>query len=184
MRVRLAPLLAAAALLVGTATARGQSLQKFSVQGSGAVLFPDAVDPSYQSATKLGFEAQIRYTHSRWSVGVGYQRSTVYKIVTGSGDVSVSLSLIFVEPRYVITSTGGVAFYAAARVGVGSNICNPSTDCKDDVTRSNASFGGGGGMLLKVAPGVALDLGAQYFRVSNSFNAGFTMLRLGFGIGL
>ena len=81
-------------------SAASQSLQRLSLQGSGAALFPTTEDPNFESETRLGYEFQARYTLSRFSIGAGYQRSTVFS----SPDLSLALSLGFVEPRYVVAA--------------------------------------------------------------------------------
>src|SRR5688572_31862038 len=63
-------------LLAGlSGSAASQSLQRLSLQGSGAALFPTTEDPNFESETRLGYEVQARYTFSRFSIGAGYQRS-------------------------------------------------------------------------------------------------------------
>ena len=84
-----APLIAAlAALAPGLAA---QSLQRLSLQASGAALFATKKDPDFESKTRLGFEGQARYTFGRFSLGAGYQRSTVFAFTGNSLRMALSL---------------------------------------------------------------------------------------------
>jgi hypothetical protein len=157
--------------------AAGQSAFPFSVQASGAVLFPGSSDPQFESQTRLGWEAQARYTFSRFSLGAGFQRSTVYRL--RDFDFTAALSLGFLEPRYVVVSGGGVGGYLAGRIGLGKLSCNG--EC---IEKTYATYGGGGGVLVRVNRRLALDLGMQYFKVSDTFDSGYLMARTGFSLGL
>jgi opacity protein-like surface antigen len=167
------------AILTGSRVpVEAQSLQKLSVQGSGSVLFATEKDPDFVSRTRLGYEGQIRYTFSRVSVGVGYQRSTVFAFPNNS--LRLDLSLGFIEPRMVLTARSGVGLYAAGRVGLGKLVCGGGCESnKTDVT-----FGGGVGLLFRVTRRVAADLGGQLFRVSGSLSQDFVMARAGLSVGL
>lgn len=156
--------------------AASQSTQRLSLQGSGAALFPTTEDPNFESETRLGFEAQVRYTFSRFSIGAGYQRSTVFS----SPDLTLALSLGFVEPRYVVAAGNTLAFYLAGRLGAGKLVCSEACQAQD----TNLSYGGGGGVLIKLSRRVSGDLGAQYFQVSGDLSSGYAMLRTGLSIGL
>ena len=84
-----------ALLLAGfTSAARAQSQQRWSVQGSGALVFPTAEESDFENSTRLGWEAQVRHTFSRFSLGGGYQRSTVYQFETGEFSAAVSQSIM------------------------------------------------------------------------------------------
>lgn len=167
-------------LLAVPAGVRAQSAQRFSVQASGATLFATASDPNFESKTRLGFEGQLRYTFSRFSVGAGYQRSTVFSFK--NNPLNLALSLVFVEPRYVVTTGRGVALYVAGRVGVGKLVCSQSGQCASGGT--NASYGGGGGLLFRFSKRLSGDLGAQFFQVSGDLSSGYAMARAGLGVGL
>ena len=153
----------AAGLMALVRPAAGQSLQRLSLQGSGAVLFPTTSDPNFDSKTRLGFEGQLRYTFGRFSVGAGYQRSTVFAFV--GNPLTLALSLLFIEPRYVAAAGHGIAFYLAGRLGVGKLICSESGQCAPQ--KNNVSYGGGTGLLFLLNRRLSLDLGGQYFRVSS-----------------
>jgi len=158
--------------------AESQSLQRLSLQGSGAALFATKNDPNFESKTGLGYEVQARYTFSRFSIGAGYQRSTVFSSPTL--DLNLALSLGFIEPRYVVAAGSTVAVYLAGRLGAGKLVC--SEECQ--ARKTNLSYGGGGGLLFKVSRRISLDLGGQYFQVSGDLSSGYGMIRAGLGIGL
>jgi hypothetical protein len=154
-----------------------QSAQRISLQASGAVLFATREDPAgFQSKTRLGFEGQLRYTFSRFSLGAGYQRSTVFT----SPALNLSLSLGFIEPRLVVAAGGGLAFYLAGRAGIGKLVCSETCNA----TKVNKAFGGGGGVLLRLGRRISADLGAQYFQMSGDLSSGYVMARAGLGLGL
>lgn len=157
-----------------------QSLQRLSLQASGAALFPTKEDPIFASKTRLGFEGQLRYTFGRFSLGAGYQRSTVFAFTNNS--LSMALSLGFIEPRFVVAAGRGVAVYLAGRVGVGKLVCSQKNQCA--VQKTNATYGGGGGLLFRLSQRFSADLGGQYFRVNGDLSSGYAMVRAGLGVGL
>lgn len=166
------------ALAVVTGALEAQSTQPFSIQTSGALVFPSKSQAPFESDTRFGFDVQARYTHSRWSVGLGYQRSTVFR--SSAIDVNAALSLFFVEPRYVVAANRQVGAYLAGRAGIGKLVCTPDR-CGGP---SYASFGGGGGLLVRLTRTLALDVGAQFFTVTDDANTGYFLARLGLGLGL
>lgn len=167
----------------------GQSMQRLSIQGSGAMVFPTSSSDPFENNTKLGWEAQLRYTFSRFSLGGGYQRSVVYQISQGTSNSTASVPVLFLEPRYVVTASSAVAVYLAGRVGIGSLKCNPEEDC---ATQGNEpALGGGAGVLVALGARVSLDLGSQYFSTrittatgSDKIWAGYLLARAGLSIGL
>lgn len=168
-------------LLVALApSVAAQSLQRLSLQASGAALFATKKDPNFDSKTRLGFEGQARYTFGRFSLGAGYQRSTVFAFK--GNDLKMALSLGFIEPRYVVTAGGGVAFYLAGRVGAGKLVCSQKSQCNTGGT--NVAYGGGAGLLFRLSQRLSADAGAQYFQVDGTLSSGYAMARLGLGIGL
>jgi opacity protein-like surface antigen len=175
---RRSAVLTALALTGFAGTAESQSVQRFSLQGSGAALFATKDDPNFDSKTGLGFEVQARYTFSRFSIGAGYQRSTVFSSPTL--DLNLSLSLGFIEPRYVLAAGSTVAVYLAGRLGAGKLVCSETCQAQE----TNLSYGGGGGLLFKLSRRLSADLGAQYFQVSGDLSSGYAMVRAGLGIGL
>ncbi|NOT08547.1 MAG: hypothetical protein HOP28_10120 [Gemmatimonadales bacterium] len=172
---RTALLMAAIALAATSGRAAAQSSQRLSLQGSGAMLFATRNDPAFESSTRLGYELQFRYTFSRFSLGVGYQRSTVFE----SPQLELALALGFVEPRMVVTAGSRVAVYVAGRLGAGKLVCSEACAAQE----TNLTYGGGGGFLVRVSRRVSLDLGAQYFQVSGDISSGYGMARAGLGFG-
>ncbi len=171
-------LAALAALLALAAPARAQSLQHWSVQGSAAVIAPVSLPEGLDSDIGLGFDAQLRYTFSRWSLGAGYQRSDVYRAT--ASDLTIALSLGFLEPRYVAFASTPVAGYLAGRFGAGQLVCSRDR-CDNDW---HVVAGGGGGLLFKLSNRLSLDLGGQYFVVTDASSSDFATARLGLGVGL
>lgn len=163
-----------------------QSQQRISIQGSGAMVFPTASESGFENDTRLGWEAQLRYTFSRFSVGAGYQSATVYKFATG--DFSGTISTIFVEPRYVVAAAQRTAIYVAGRLGVGRLECDPAQDCAEQDWEP--AYGGGGGVLFLLGSRVSLDLGGQFFSTRYTLASGekatpgYFMARLGLSVGL
>jgi hypothetical protein len=176
-RARTASLLAAIGAGIGPPAA-AQSLQTLAVQASGAVLFATAKDPSFESRTRLGYEGQLRYTFSRFSLGVGYQRSTVFAFP--NNPLKLDLSLGFIEPRLVLTAGPTVALYGAGRVGIGKLVCG--SQCA--ANRTDFTYGGGGGLLFRLSRRLSADLGTQLFHVTGSLSQSFAMARLGLSFGL
>lgn len=173
--------------LAGMPTALGaQSQQRLSIQGSGAMVFPTASESGFENDTRLGWEAQLRYTFSRFSVGAGYQSATVYKFATG--DFSGAISTIFVEPRYVLSAAQRTALYVAGRLGAGRLECDPVQDCAEQDWEP--AYGGGGGVLFMLGSRVSLDLGGQFFSSRYTLasgekaSPGYFMARLGLSVGL
>lgn len=180
------PLLLAAFGMLPCASVAAQSMQRLSLQGSGALVFPTSEESDFENDTRLGWEGQLRYTFSRFSLGAGYQRSTVYRLETQ--DFSGSVSVGFLEPRYVILATNWSAFYLAGRAGLGSLVCSPDICAEQSL---ELALGGGGGILLLVTERIALDLGSQYFTTQftrsvtvQKARTGYVLARVGLSIGL
>jgi hypothetical protein len=73
-----ATLAAVAGLACLASGATAQSVQKFSLQGSGSMLHATSRDPSYNPRNRFAYEAQVRYTFGRLSLGAGFQRDGFY----------------------------------------------------------------------------------------------------------
>lgn len=152
-------LVTAALTLLSAAPLAAQSAQRLSAQGS--LLYVSPSGDAYEGLSSgVGFEAQLRYTPSALSIGVGYQRSS-HDLDLGPGfDETVAISGVFVEPRYVIdVGSSSYAPYIAARLALLSQSA--------DVDGLSASTSGtqinlGGGVLLRLTPRINLDLGATY----------------------
>ena len=188
MRLTRAGLAAVTLLAAAASTAGAQSRQRFSIQGSGAVVrSTDDELEDLNNETRLGVEGQLRYTLSRLSVGVGWQYNTVFVIDAPETDerIEVVLQGAFVEPRFVLTAFGPVAPYLAGRVGYGELVAD--YEAGDELVRAfekETMYGGGGGLLIKLTNRLSLDVGAQYFVLHSDRSEGFVMGRLGASLGL
>lgn len=175
--------LTAALLLLGSSVATAQSRQPWSLQLSGEWVFPTKrYGDVLQDGSTPGWELQGRYTFGRFSVGAGYQRSTVFK--SDAADLTGTISVAFLEPRYVVAVLGDrLAPYVAGRLGYGALLIRESPH----ITETSITYGGGAGVLIALVPRVAIDAGGQYF-VANfgggESTAGYVLARLGVSIGL
>jgi hypothetical protein len=161
-------------LLALQAAAVAQSVQPFSLQGAAGLWLATDQNPTYDPQTRLGLEAQVRYTVSRFSFGVGVAA------MFPEGKLGKARATVFVEPRVVVATRNGVAIYAAGRVGAGRLICTVSCTAM----KINVTGGIGAGFLLRVNRRLTADLGAHYLRVIKWPASGNAMLRAGFGVGL
>ena len=175
------------ALALMSAPLAAQSRELVSLQVSGEVVFPTEDYGVLEKSATLGWEAQARFTFGRFSVGAGYQRSTVFKSDASVGDITATLSLGFVEPRYVLGVFGNVAApYVAARIGYGGLLVRSASDLIRS-TDNSFIYGGGLGVIFQVASRVGIDLGAQYFVADftdGQGSAGYFLTRLGVSVGL
>jgi len=175
--------LAVAAFAVASVEAAAQSRQPFSLQASGGWVFPTKdYGDVLQSGSTPGWELQGRYTFGRFSLGVGYQRSTVFK--SDAADLTGTISVGFVEPRYVLTVLGErVAPYVAGRLGYGALLIRETPR----VTTTSFTYGAGAGVMIAVAQRIAIDAGGQYFVADfggSGGTAGYFLARLGAAVGL
>jgi hypothetical protein len=173
MRVQRAVLLCGVLATFVTGTIRAQSAQSLSVQGSG--LYLNLFGNAFEGADAgYGFEAQVRYTPSAFSIGAGLQYTS--HPVAGQ-DKHAKLVGGFIEPRYVFSTSSSTFFpYLSARgyvVRLTSE--NPATTIK--ITSTGIAANGGGGVLVRVASRVNIDLGATYgyikfndFKIKNQTN--------------
>jgi hypothetical protein len=158
----------AVTLLCVPRTGRTQSAQTFSVQGSflhesgwgEAFDWPRAVQ-SENMPGGFGAEVQVRYNSGR-AVSFGGGLQTTRHTWTGPQDNEWTLDMIglFLEPRYVLPLGGStLAPYFAARLAL--------TRQSVGVTgRTGSAIGqtinGGGGVLVRLAPRLNLDVGATF----------------------
>jgi hypothetical protein len=152
-------LTAGAAVAVAAMPASAQSAQPWSVQGS--LLFASQ-DVNGKAISGVGFEGQFRYTPaSLWSLGIGVQYSS-HK----SGDETINISGVFLEPRYSFDiGSDRIAPYLAGRLAF---LHESSTlAIAGDVSSSGSAFGGGGGFLIRWTKSVNVDIGAAF--VSQAF---------------
>lgn len=178
---------ALAALTGLSMPAAAQSRELVSVQVSGELVFPTEEYGVLEKSVTLGWEAQARFTFGRFSVGTGYQRSTVFKSDASVGDITATLSVGFVEPRYVLGVFGNLAApYLAARLGYGGLLIRSANDVVSS-TEESFIYGGGLGVIFQVATRVGIDVGAQYFVADftgGQGSAGYFLTRVGVSIGL
>jgi hypothetical protein len=135
-----------------------QAAQRLSVQGSGLVikLFGDAFPGA---EVGYGFEGQVRYTPGAISLGAGFQYSS-----HGVEGVDTRATLIggFFEPRYVFSTSSSSLFpYLSGRFyAVRLKSDNDATQIR--TTATGLAANGGGGVLVRVASRVNVDLGATF----------------------
>jgi opacity protein-like surface antigen len=175
--------LAVVALALASVDAVAQSRQPWSVQASGEWVFPTKdYGDALESGTTLGWELQGRYTFGRFSLGAGYQRSTVF--TSDVADLTGTISVGFVEPRYVVAVLGErMAPYVAARLGYGALLIRETPR----VTEDSFTYGAGAGVMVAVVPRVTIDIGGQYFLADfggSGGTAGYFLARLGVAVGL
>ena len=140
-----------------TVPTSAQMGSRVSVQASGLASVPFGGGLSEVSAG-AGFEAQLRYTISAFSIGGGFEKS--WHSIKGT-ERTVQLTGAFVEPRYVLdTGSESVAPYLSARLAV--------SQTRFEVQRltDNAS-----GFTANVGAGLLFILGSQ------------TNLDVGFSVG-
>lgn len=141
-------------LAMAPAAVAGQTGQLISLQGSvlGSVPFSgglSSVDPG------IGFEAQLRWNPSAFSLGGGFEYS---KHDIENTDRTVQLTGVFVEPRYVIdTGSDNMAPYVSGRLAVSQT--KFETEGLSD-TASGFTANAGGGLLFRLGPRTNLDVGA------------------------
>ena len=179
MSNRISVIIALAALVVLVPSAQAQSAQKWSIQGSlfSSTLVGD--NPIYQNVDPgAGFEVQVRWTPSLFSLGAGFQWTThKQNILAGQPGLvdqpNTTLNGFFIEPRYVIlVGSNMVAPYASGRVALlrqttSANflLTNPDNSTRQANLSASAdgiNFNIGGGLLFRVGSRVNLDVGATY----------------------
>ncbi len=152
-------LLLVPALFCTTDALVGQSAQRLSAQASALYVAPSG--DAYQGFDAgFGVEAQLRYTPSAFSLGLGYQRSSHdFDIGTGRME-SATLAGVFVEPRYVI-DVGSMSYapYLAARVAL---LTEKAEIAGLSAEASGTQINLGGGVLVRLTPRMNLDLGLTY----------------------
>lgn len=192
--------LVVAALVLSTPLS-AQSAHRWSLQASG--LYVGVIGDAYEGLSNgAGFEAQVRYNPSAFSLGLGYQ-SSIHDLNV-QGFKTVNLSGGFVEPRYVVDiGSDRAAPYFSARLAY----LTQEADIVEQgdtftLTANGTQINGGGGVLVRLTPRVNLDLGLTFGAinfedvvVSNSSGQSVTVtgssgsgqnlvLRLGVSIGL
>lgn len=170
---------------------RAQSAQRLSIQvsGIGNLLFGELTTSQglFFGAPGNGYggEAQLRYTPSAFSLGVGFQiaRHEAGKAPSSYWDFEDSsqhftLTGLFVEPRYVVKATSQRALYVSGRLAFSSikwtsegtgtlcndQFCNSTTvvDFSDSGDATGFTVNAGGGFLFRLSERVNLDVGATF----------------------
>ena len=143
--------------------AAAQSRELVSLQVSGELVFPTEDYGVLDKSATLGWEAQARFTFGRFSVGAGYQRSTVFKSDASVGTSRRRSRWGSWSRAMCIGVFGNVAApYLAARLGYGGLLIRSPSDLVRS-TENSFIYGGGLGVIFQVAQRVGIDLGAQYF---------------------
>lgn len=135
-----------------------QTAQRFSAQASG--LFVTLSGDAYASLKNgPGFEAQLRYNPGALSIGGGFQFSN-HDIDATDLDGGIRLYGAFLEPRYVIAvQSATFAPYLSSRLA----LLRQSLNVEGFEGHSNGlQLNGGGGVIVRLATNVNLDLGATF----------------------
>jgi opacity protein-like surface antigen len=152
--------LAALAFLGLVPAAFAQSRQPWSVQGSALYTAQD-LGRTAGTVGGVGFEGQVRRTFPNVSLGAGVQYST-----HSSGPDELSLTGVFVEPRYVPgVAVGPFAPYLAGRLAV----LRGSLDAglfEGSGSSTGFAVGAGAGLIYPLTRRVNIDLGGAVLRQS------------------
>jgi hypothetical protein len=137
---------------------QAQSAQRLSFQASG--LFINLMGDAFSNAESgYGFEAQVRYTPSALSLGVGFQFT---RHTLEGTDLHANLVGGFFEPRYVFSTSSTSLFpYLSGRFYV-VRLSSTNDAQQIKTTSTGVAANGGGGVLVRVAPRVNIDLGATF----------------------
>jgi hypothetical protein len=149
------PMVASAVLAT---TVGAQSSRRLSLQVSGLEVgvFGDAYEGLKSGP---GFEAQLRFNPSAFSIGGGFQFSHHGLTEEGLTGESVSLAGAFVEPRYVIdVHSDRLAPYASARLAYLRQAL-AIDDLGLEAHASGTQLNLGGGLLVRMTSMVNLDVG-------------------------
>ncbi len=142
-----------------------QSAQPISGQVSLISVAPSG-DAYEGISSGVGFEAQLRYTPSALSIGLGYQSSSHdIDLGEGIGTRDATISGIFIEPRYVIdVNSNSWAPYVSARL---ARLTQAAEVEEIDVAAeaSGTQLNIGGGALVRLTPRINLDLGITYGKI-------------------
>ena len=145
------------AILALTAPTLGaQTAQHFSAQGSG--LYVTLGGDAYENLKNgPGFEGQLRFNPGALSIGGGFQFSS-HDVDDPTGDAGIRLYGAFLEPRFVIaTQSPRLAPYVSGRLAY----LRQSLRLEGfDGTANGLQFNGGGGVIVRLATNINVDLGA------------------------
>lgn len=164
---RCATLVGLALAALGTGSLAAQSAQRLSIQISAlsATVFGDEFEGW---GSGIGFEGQLRYTHSAFSIGGGWQQTDHTldedEIDLSGYDVSLTLSGPFIEPRYVLpTGSSSMAPYVSGRLSL-LRESGSIGDGFDEFTfkATGVTLNAGGGVLIRASDRINIDVGATY----------------------
>ena len=163
MRRHTTVVLVCAAVIHAPASASAQSAQRFSLQASG--LYASLSDKAFEElGGGIGFEAQLRYNPSAFSIGAGLQYTRHGWDDEFFGEQTLLLFGGFLEPRYVFDiKSNRAAPYISGRL----SYVRATLDVADvgSLETNGAQINVGGGFLIRLSPKVNLDIGATYGRV-------------------
>ena len=196
MRRSILPVVACLTFLA-TGPAAAQTAQVISLQGSilGAGFVSDEFEAvGVEFGPGAGFEGQVRYNPSAFSVGVGFQYTIHPVTVTGAEEVDVTVDFagLFVEPRYVIfVGSETAAPYVAARLmRLVSTLRIPDISYEEPFDALGYNIGGG--LLIRAGSRMNLDLGLTVGAISYVYEdptlenetGSSAVFRIGLALGL
>lgn len=144
---------------LGVSGAAAQTAQRFSVQGSG--LYANLFGSGFTNVERgLGGEVQLRITPGALSLGAGFQYTDHRTSGVGSENSDFRLYGGFLEPRYVIDAgSNTVAPYVSTRFSI---LSQKITDPDGETSATGVTLNGGGGVLIRLASRVNLDVGSTF----------------------
>lgn len=146
--------LLAVVLLPMVASAQSAQAVSLQISGLGSVPFGGGLATVKPGP---GWEAQLRFNPSAFSVGFGVEQS--FHDLENFATRTVTLLGAFFEPRYVIdVGSDAAAPYLAGRAAVSSMTLE---DRAQSATATGFTLNGGGGVLIRLGPRTNLDLGAS-----------------------
>jgi len=151
-----------------------QSAQQWSLQASlfSSTLIGD--NPIYQNVEPgAGFEVQIRWNPSLFSLGAGFQWTTHKQNLLAEqpdviDDPNTTLNGFFVEPRYVIlVGSNTIAPYVSGRLSFLRQTTTAQFRTNNgpatlSATAEGINVNAGGGLLFRLGSRLNLDVGATY----------------------
>lgn len=156
-----------APMLFGAGTLHAQSAQRYALQLS---LLASAISSGSETIGGIGAEPQLRAnlvsfneSLSGFSIGIGAQwtrHTGERRCATGACTPADALTItgVFLEPRYVLTDNERVYPYLSARLGVLRQSNNFGS------ASMGSSLGAGGGVAFRISNRVNLDAGVQAVR--------------------
>ncbi len=172
LRRLLRTLVLPALVVAAPSAAVAQSSSTVSIQASGLYFKLDG-----DTEWRPGAEGQVRFSFGRVSVGLGYMQI----FFPEDPLLSLKYSDIFIEPRIVLAGTETVGWYVAGRVGRATAKISATGFGSSEL--NEISYGGGTGILIGLTSGLALDIGAQGYKLNGDNGGWNTQVRAGLSIG-